>query len=70
MEFVCFQIRQMLFDEVVVSKRIELEVEELRIREFHNASDVTAHGLDFLLLASELRIDQHRHLPHIESTCG
>lgn len=70
MELVRFQIGQMLFDEVVVSKRVELEVEELRIGELNNAGDITAHRLDFLLLASELRIDQHRHLRHIESTCG
>ena len=40
------------------------------IGEFHDAGNVTAHRLDFLLLASKLRINKHRHLRHIESTCG
>ena len=70
MELVCLQIVQMLFDEVVICKRIELEVIELSIGEFHDAGNVTAHRLDFLLLASKLRINKHRHLRHIESTCG
>lgn len=70
MELACLQIVQMLFDEVVICKRIELEVLELSIGEFHDAGNVTAHRLDFLLLASKLRINKHRHLRHIESTCG
>ena len=51
-------------------RNIRRKISALRQDGFPICSDVAAHGLDFLLLASELRIDQHRHLPHIESTCG
>ena len=43
----------------MICKRIELEIIELRIGEFHDAGDITARRLDFLLLASELRINQY-----------
>ena len=69
MERICLQIWKMLFDKVVICKRIELEIIELRIGEFHDAGDITARRLDFLLLASELRINQYRHCLLYTSRC-